>query len=346
MLLPLSGDEGRVLLTGATGFIASHVLDQLVELGFSVTTTVRSTEKGNKLIASLPEKFQAQVNYVIVPDIVAENAFNDAVKSAPFAFVIHTAMPYHLSCSDPIKDFIDPAVKGTLGILNAVHSYGPSVRRVVLTSSSATIFNIKNHDKTYNEDSYSPLTLEDAMTNPHFAYSTGKVFGERAAWKFIQDTNPKFELATINNTYTFGPIQRFLTSARQINASNHRILAMIRGEMKHTLVPTGRIITYVDVRDVATAHVRAMTVPEAAGKRFFIVANYFTNKTIAEAVRARLPQLSDDLPPVDAPDVAPEVYYEFDNSRSKNVLGLEYIPLNKTIGDAAESMMRLKDSTD
>ncbi|KAL1892812.1 methylglyoxal reductase (NADPH-dependent) gre2 [Ceratocystis pirilliformis] len=106
---------------------------------YLVTATVRSSEKGKILLASLPEKFQAQVDYAVVRDVVAENAFDDAVKSAPFTFVIQTAMPYHTKCSDPIKDFIDPAVKGTTGILNAVHLYGPTIKRVVLTSSSATI---------------------------------------------------------------------------------------------------------------------------------------------------------------------------------------------------------------
>ncbi|KAL2884659.1 putative NADPH-dependent methylglyoxal reductaseGRP2 [Ceratocystis lukuohia] len=342
--MPPPSSHARVLLTGGTGFIASHILDQLLDLGYLVTATVRSSEKGKILLASLPEKFQAQVDYAIVRDVVAENAFDDAVKSAPFTFVIHTAMPYHTNCSDPVKDFIDPAVKGTTGILSAAHLYSPTIKRVVLTSSSATILNIKNHEKMYNEDSYSPLTLEDAMENPHFAYSTGKTIGERAAWKFCEDNNPSFELSMINNTYTFGPVQRFLTSPSQVNTSNHCILAMVRGEMKHALEPTAKIVTFVDVRDVATAHVRAMTVPEAAGKRFFVVADYFTNKAISEAIRERLPELDEDLPPRDSHDELPAWAYGFDNSRSKAVLGLTYTPLAKCVGDTAESMMQFREA--
>ncbi|KAL1892811.1 methylglyoxal reductase (NADPH-dependent) gre2 [Ceratocystis pirilliformis] len=105
----------------------------------------------------------------------------------------------------------------------------------------------------YNENSYSPLTLEDAMSNPHLAYSTGKAFAERAVWKFGEDNNPS------------------------VNTSDHRILAMVRGEMKHALEPTSKIGT-------------------------FVVADHFTNKATAEAIRERLPELDEDLPPRDSHD--------------------------------------------
>lgn len=157
---------------------------------------------------------------------------------------------------------------------------------------------------------------------------------------------PSFTLATINNTYTFGPIQRFLTTAAAINASNHRILAMVRGAMAHALPPTERIITFVDVRDVATAHVRAMLVPAAAGQRFFVVADYFTNKAIAESIRAHIPELDAVLPPRDAYDALPDWAYGFDNSRSREVLGLKYMTLEKSVANTAASMMRFRFTED
>ncbi|KKA26155.1 hypothetical protein TD95_003603 [Thielaviopsis punctulata] len=355
----MADSQPRVLLTGGSGFIASHILDQLLEEGFSVTFTVRSDHKGRAVRDSLPETQKPRVNYVIVPDIVADAAFDDAcsylppavigtnrsqaVKSAPFTYVIHTAMPCHSNCTDPIKDFVDPAVKGTTGILKSIHAYAPTVKRVVLTSSATTLLNLKEHAKLYNEDSYSPLTLEDAYASPHYAYSTSKVYAERAAWSFVATTSPSFTLSTINNTYTFGPIQRFITTPSAVNLTNERIMHMIRGDYAHNLPPNERIYTFVDVRDVANAHVRAMLSSKAAGKRFYVVAGYFTNRDVVEGIRARFPQLERVLPARGVGEPLAEDVYQFDNTRSREILGLEYKSLGESVGDAAASMMRLLD---
>jgi nucleoside-diphosphate-sugar epimerase len=98
-----------------------------------------------------------------------------AVKSQlPFQFVIHTASPYHFNIQDPIKDFLDPAIKGTTGILKSVKAHAPTVKRVVVTSSSATILNPLNHAKVYDETIWGTTTWEQAM-DPRLAYRASKV---------------------------------------------------------------------------------------------------------------------------------------------------------------------------
>jgi nucleoside-diphosphate-sugar epimerase len=89
---------------------------------------------------------------------------------------VHTASPYHLNVQDPIKDFIDPAVRGTAGLLNSINTHAPTVERVVITSSSATILNPDKHAKIYDETYWAPTTLEDAMKHPaKYAYQASKV---------------------------------------------------------------------------------------------------------------------------------------------------------------------------
>ncbi len=97
-----------------------------------------------------------------------------AVQSVPpFDFVVHTASPYHFNVQDPVKDFLDPAIKGTTGILRSVKEYAPSVRRVVITSSSAAMINPANHPKVYDESSWAAVTWEEAM-EPQNSYRASK----------------------------------------------------------------------------------------------------------------------------------------------------------------------------
>ena len=97
-----------------------------------------------------------------------------AVKSdPPFDYVIHTASPYQLHFDDPIKDCLDPAIKGTTGILQSVHAFAPAVKRVVFTSSSAAVLSPPNHRPVYDETCWSDVTWEQAM-HPAHTYRASK----------------------------------------------------------------------------------------------------------------------------------------------------------------------------
>ena len=98
------------------------------------------------------------------------------VKSnPPFEYVLHTASPFHHNVQDPVKDFLDPAIKGTTGILKAIKAYAPTVKRVVVTSSFAAIVNPFGHKKVYDETVWNPLTWEQARTDHNQTYRGSKV---------------------------------------------------------------------------------------------------------------------------------------------------------------------------
>lgn len=164
---------------------------------------------------------------------------------------------------------------------------------------------------------------------------------EKAAWDFIDNETPSFGLATINNTYTFGPIQRQLPSLDATNTSNLRIRDLVLGKMKERLQPTFPVFTWVDVRDVALAHVRAMTVPEAGGKRFYVVGGHFSNKQLADCIRESHPALAESRLPSEEEcvDDLPGDVYRFDNRRSREVLGLEYRSLRVSVRDTVDSIL-------
>lgn len=138
-----------------------------------------------------------------------------------------------------------------------------------------------------------------------------------------------------------------------MNTSNLRIRDLVLGRMRERLEPTFPVFTWVDVRDVALAHVRAMTATldgsgalagdhdASGGKkgRFYVVAGHFSNKQLAEAIRHSHPELADRLPSEESEDDLPADVYQFDNTRSREVLGLEYVDLQTSVADTVDSIL-------
>jgi len=189
-----------------------------------------------------------------------------------------------------------------------------------------------------------PTNAEPPATLPSPA---AQKFQEQAAWAFVEAHSPTFSLATINNSYTFGPIPRSLdTLERGVNTSNQRIYDLVRGAMVKGVEPTAPVFTFVDVRDVALAHVRAMTKPEAAGKRFYVVGGFFSNHKICGIIRRHFSlELYYNLPPLEdelGNDDFPVLYWGFDNSRSMEVLNIKYRGLEDSVVDTVKSILELQ----
>ena len=324
----------KVLLTGGSGFIGAHCLDQLLQHGHEVVTTVRSDEKGQFLLDSHKGK---RLSYVIVKDIAQPGAFDEAVKSdPPFEAVLHTASPFHFNVTDPKKDLLDPAIIGTAGILKAIKASAPSVKRVGITSSFASIVNPDGHPEEYSEKIWNPVTMEEAMGNTATAYRGSKTLAEKAAWEFVEKEKPNFQISTLCPPLVFGPVVHYLNSLDNINTSNSRILRAMQGKMKEKVEATGTFL-WVDVRNIALAHVRAIELPEAAGKRFFITAGFWTNKDMIDIIRKNFPELQKNLPENPESDM-PKNIFQIDNSRSKEVLGIKYNSLETCIVDTVKSL--------
>lgn len=93
--------------------------------------TVRSQEKGEKIKKLYPALPAERLAFAVVEDVSESDAFDEVVRcDPPLDAVIHTASPFHFNIKDP-KDFLDPAVKGTFGLLNAIKNKAPTVTRVV-----------------------------------------------------------------------------------------------------------------------------------------------------------------------------------------------------------------------
>ncbi|KAK2737969.1 methylglyoxal reductase (NADPH-dependent) gre2 [Myotisia sp. PD_48] len=334
----------RILLTGGSGFIAAHVLDALLERGHSVVTTVRSEAKAVRIRDAHQGIGKSRLDFAIVPDIAQPDAFDNAVVSEPpFEIVIHTASPFHFRAVDIKKDLLDPAVNGTVGILRAVKAKAPSVKRVVITSSFAAIIDI-NKPSTYmfSEADWNPVTKEEAESGPSFGYRGSKTFAERAAWEFLEREKPNFSIATCNPPVVLGPVIHPLDNLDSINTSNERIRDMITGRAKDHCPPTGTFL-WVDVRDIAEAHVLAAEKEEAANERFFITAGNFSNKEVVQVIYDNFPELREKLPEGDAlrsGDFPLQGVFGYNHCKSKDVLGLTYRPLSESVVDTVKSLQK------
>lgn len=302
-------------------------------------TTVRSDTKGTECLNGYPD-CSKRLFYCIVRDMTASGAFDEAVKSdPPFEAVVHTASPFHYNAIDLKRDMIDPARQGTTEILRAVKAYAPSVKRVVITSSFAAVLNFQEAIKVYTSDNWNPITIEQALSDGQMAYIGSKKFAEKAAWDFLKSENPNFTLTTINPVMIFGPATYRLDSLDNVNTSNSVFRDMIQGKMKSGIPPNA--FQWVDVRDVALAHVRAIEVSEAAGKRFLTAAGPYSNGEMAAIIKDRFPQLGDQFP--DQIEVSRNSQnFVIDNSPARQILGIQFRSLEDCVVDTVKSLMNVK----
>lgn len=167
-----------------------------------------------------------------------------------------------------------------------------------------------------------------------------QTLAEKAAWDYVEKEKPSFDLTVINPPAVFGPIVHHISSLSDINTSNANILEAIQGKYKDGNMPRSIVFLWVDVRDVALAHVRAIEVAEAGGKRLFIVAGHFSAKRIADAIRETHPELESKLPENVIDDLPADVY-QYNNTLGRQLLGIEYRTLKECIGDTVSSLIKL-----
>ncbi|CAN9092440.1 unnamed protein product [Alternaria alternata] len=324
----------RVLLTGGNGFIAAHTLDLLLKRGHSLTNYVKN----------------GQLGFAIVPDIATPGAFDKAVISnPPFEAVLHMASPNRFNITDIKKDLIDPAVEGTVGILKSIKASASSVKCVVITSSFAAMADASKGPRpghVYQEEDWNPVTEQEAQANAIMAYSAGKTFAEKAAWDFLAGENPAFDIAVINPPMVFGPVINGLETLENMNTSNQRILEAAQGKFQDEIPDNNLLYLWVDVRDVAAAHVAALEQPAAANKRFFTVAGYYSHREILAIIEKRFPEYNRKIsagatPGGDYPDGGTDRLYRYSNKRSVEILGIKYRDLEESIVDTVKSFQTL-----
>ncbi|KAG8720487.1 methylglyoxal reductase (NADPH-dependent) gre2 [Ceratobasidium sp. 395] len=217
--MPSIKAPATVLVTGASGFIAVWICQTLLDAGYTVRGTVRSTSKGDYL-SNLFKLYGDRFQYVIVGDMTEDGAFDEAVQGIDA--VVHTAAPCTFEADDP-KVLIEPSVKGTVGALKSIERFGHQVRRVIYTSSAATIVDpTKPSGTVYTDDDWNTYSVNRVEVEGKEAgndiYRASKILAEKAAWTECEKQG-KWDLATIHPCITLGPILHEVASPSSLNTS-------------------------------------------------------------------------------------------------------------------------------
>ena len=262
-----------VLVTGGTGFIGLHCLQQLLDKGYKVRTTLRSESRKQEVMEAMKKHSSNCENLeFFIADLLNDDGWKEAVEGSKY--VLHVASPFFLGEPENEDVFIKPAVEGTLRVLKACAD--ADVQKVVLTSSFAAVgYGHPREKEVYTEEDWSSV---DGEISP---YAKSKTLAEKAAWDFVEnlEESKKFNLTVINPVAVTGPM---LTS--DIGSSNDFLLKLISGSMPACpKIHMG----YVDVRDVAKAHIFSMTEEKTNGERIIVSENemFFAEvgKTLNEA---------------------------------------------------------------
>jgi len=252
-------------VTGATGFIGAHVVDNLLSRGIKVRGTARSARKAEQMLAARA-KYSSQLDFVYIEDIGKLGAFDEAVKDVDA--VIHVASPLNYSVTDKEKELVLPAINGVRYLFQAA-AKNAAIKRIVLTSSFGAVLDVsRTTPYTYTAGDWNPITFEktvDPKSPAQEAYKGSKKFAELEAWRFVKEEKPPFDLVTICPSMVFGPVANAVTRVQNLGESNSLLWRVASGA---DALPPYKFPFWIDVRDLAEVHVQALLKPEAGGKRY------------------------------------------------------------------------------
>ncbi|KAL4937306.1 hypothetical protein BDV06DRAFT_227064 [Aspergillus oleicola] len=334
-----------VLVTGATGFIGAHIVDALLSRGLRVRGATRSPAKGEAMVKARPQ-YKDRLEFVRIDDFESPGGLEDAVRGVDG--VVHAASPFTYNTTNNEKELITPAINGVKAILAASSHPDSKVRRLVLTSSFASVVDISRTTKTpaepyftYTAADWNPLSYEEAIdpsTSAVVAYRGSKKFAELAAWSFIEENKPRFDLVTLCPPMTFGPVVHPVPSASELNESNAMLWQVASGEK----LPIARVPFWIDVRDLADAHVGALLRPEVGGKRYTVAApERFSYALAAGIIKERFESLKDGI---SGERQEVDESHGLDGEIAGRELGVEYRRFRETVRDLVGQVLEMEGS--
>ena len=333
----------KVLVTGASGFIAEHCIIELLKNGYSVKGSLRSMNREQEVRDAIKTGANDENLEFCKLDLLEDDGWEDAMWDCDY--LMHVASPFVIEDPKDENELIKPAKEGTLRALNAAKKSG--IKRVVLTSSVAAV---NSHMMSGTSDHTTWTDINSKYVTP---YQKSKTIAEKAAWDFYnnQDNSNKMELAVINPGGVMGP-----QLGNDLGGASTQIVSqLISG--KFPMIPA-LSFPFIDVRDVAILHLKAMTTPEADGKRFIAAHSEPTwMYQVAEVLSAagyekiklkkapsfmlKLIGLFDNKTKSLVPML--DKYVPCDNSQTVKVLNWEPMPWEQAFIEHAKSIEAIKD---
>lgn len=332
-----------VFVTGASGFIAKHIVLELLKAGNNVRGSVRSPAKADEVRAAMVAHLGAGADLdtrlsLVELDLTSDRGWETALGGVDA--LVHTASPFPAASPRDENDLIRPAVDGTLRALRAAHA--AKIRRVVVTSSVAAIYAKKQVPDvaTYDESDWTDPESPAAST-----YVRSKTLAERAAWDYVDDAGD-IALTTINPSLVLGPpldghFGTSLDLVRRILSGKDPALPRLGLEI-------------VDVRDIARMHVAALNTPESEGKRVIGSAGFMWLGDMAEFLKSSCPERR--ITTRQAPNWFIRLFALFDssvrtivpvlgkrlvtdNSRARTLFDMSFLPVEDSLRASADYLI-------
>lgn len=337
--------ENISLVTGASGFIASHVVQQLLEKGDQVHATIRSTKNKKKIQHLLDMQKQWPGKLALFEaDLLKAGSFEASMKGC--LVVYHIASPFFIEnkIRDGQKEVVEPALKGTQHVLDAVRKC-ETVKLVILTSSVAAIFGDNADVLEMKNKTLSAEYFNTTSSVKYNAYPYSKVVAEKQAWELYeaQPSPPRWKLVTINPGLVLGPS----LSPTSESGSLSLLDQLLRGQL--FLGVPDMWFAIVDVREVAAAHIRVAQIPDSHGR--YILADRRTHGFVELSRSLRHITKSSWIPENKLPNALVRmlgpvlglsqrwlrrnlgVSFDIDNRPSIDQLKIVYRPLEETLAD-------------
>ncbi|MEP0942058.1 MAG: NAD-dependent epimerase/dehydratase family protein [Rhizobiaceae bacterium] len=334
----------KVLVTGATGYIAKHIVLQLLQSGYEVCGSVRTLSRGQEIIDAvephLDSDFEIDKFLTFVElDLTADAGWQEAMDGIDV--LMHTASPFPLDAPKTEDELIRPAVDGTLRALRAAAATG--IKRVVLTASTACVLyrELPEDGAAFDENHWTDVDHKTCTP-----YSKSKTLAEMAAWKFVETEAPDIQLTAINPGFVIGaPLDN------NFGTSMKSIARLLSG--KDPALPQVGFFS-VDVRDVAVAHVGTIDNLDTHGLRILVVERFMWFADIAQAIADAFPdrKIVTRLAPnwlirllglfdQQIRSITPMLGQKLDvsNARAKELLAIDFADTRKSAQDSARYLI-------
>ncbi|MGW1272865.1 NAD-dependent epimerase/dehydratase family protein [Streptomyces sp. NPDC002491] len=332
-----------VLVTGGSGFVAAHLVQQLLARGHRVHTTVRSTANTAKCapLHALQDAFPGRLD-LFEADLLTEGSFDESMRSCTVVF--HVASPFLMpeKIKDGMRDVVEPALRGTRNVVASIERT-PTVRRLVLTSTVGAIFGDYADVREMEGGTLSEKYVNTTSTVENNPYHYAKTVAEQAAWE-AEAAQRRWRMVSLNPGLILGPS---LTPSSD-SGSLFLLDELFKGYFFYGAPDFS--FTTVDVRDVAAAHIAAAEHPGAHGRDILAAEEMTSFHRMAKILleqhprSLRLPRTA--LPHWPVRVLGPAfglsqayirshlgIRFRVDNRRSVDELGLVYRPIEETVTD-------------
>ncbi|KAI8623950.1 NAD(P)-binding protein [Xylariaceae sp. FL1651] len=326
--------SSKIFITGTTGFIGSHVAGVALKAGHHVRLSIRKTEQQSGL-EKLFAPYLAQVEFVVVPDITNTDRLREVL--AGIDHVWHIASPLPGAGPDIRSDYVEPAVRGTIAVLEAAHTH-KTVKKVVVMSS---ILSLTPMDVSYGQDLLVTgntgdvisvdldMSFSDGFKGRFEKYHASKILAHQAYRDWVKQHQPGFVTISLHPTFVAGP-DLVQDKAEDIRGVNSLLWSALHSEQAS--VPA----VFVDVRDVAIAFIRALEENIRTGSEYILSTHPFTWQDVVDFVKARYPALELKLaPPFN-------IFMAVDNKPAEHDLKMSWRPMETLVSSVIDQQLALR----